>query len=234
MMAADKQRRAAFGEATTSSVASGCCIVQRTRIIRPGDSILLVRCCYDNVAEPECFTTYLAMADRLHVSVQALACLLACTPTRAHRHDGPVHAMQIPCETLLWRLERHHSVADGLLQLVQQKEVDALVCATPGSRCTSEHARAYHRCMRACAGAALIRTPAMHTQPEEARLSDGAGDTPRGLQRHRHQGACACAIHALSAHAHACTAASFYASAARMQDNYESSTAARACGPADA
>jgi hypothetical protein len=42
--------------------------------------------------------------------------------------------LQIPLETLSWRVERHQSVSTGLLQLVGIKEVDTLVCGISGYR----------------------------------------------------------------------------------------------------
>jgi hypothetical protein len=42
--------------------------------------------------------------------------------------------VQIPLETLSWRVERAQSVSTGLLQLVAIKEVDTLVCGISGYR----------------------------------------------------------------------------------------------------
>lgn len=64
---------------------------------------------------------------------QVTACCLA-PCCRMHAYLSVFVAVQIPLETLSWRVERAQSVSTGLLQLVGLKEVDTLVCGIAGYR----------------------------------------------------------------------------------------------------
>ncbi|KAF6255956.1 universal stress protein family-domain-containing protein [Scenedesmus sp. NREL 46B-D3] len=76
------------------------------QLVRPGDRVLLVSCSYDHqpASGPDYFKHYTAVAEKL----------------------------QIPVETLSWRVERDQSMSTGLLQLVALREVDCLVCGISG------------------------------------------------------------------------------------------------------
>ena len=68
---------------------------------------------------------------RMYVYWQSATRLLPCT-SMPHVHACAL--LQIPLETLSWRVERAQSVSTGLLQLVGLKEVDTLVCGIAGYR----------------------------------------------------------------------------------------------------